>query len=320
MRSSGGIWQAYGLRVRSDFPFPELPRAAAGEGRVDLELLAESPEVVDGAFSGPAGPHDARNARQPDGSICRTERGRAGDVRIQYRQHARFHLTADARELRWWAADPEGLPWRRFLLNTVLGTAALEHGFEALCAGAFEFDGKAVAVVATQGGGESAVLAELVRRGRPFFSDDLLALSRQGGVPTAHPGPPLMLLSKKRPDRGVTTRIGRVRGIVDGGHWVAIEHAATRPRPLGAVVFLTRRGRRRIMLHRVPPNPAPLLSHALLSGQVKDRLAERFAMFAAVAATVPFLRLRVPVDISVPRVADVLELALDHTHAHKAVA
>jgi hypothetical protein len=319
MGGSGGIHQAFGLRLRTHFPLPELPSLAA-RAPVDVDIRAAPADAVDAAFSGPAEPRATRHGLLGDGGSYRTERGRDGDLRIEYAERATFHLAADRRDLRCWAADPDELSWRRFLLDTVLGTVALERGFEALHAGAFEHDGEAVAVVAPQGGGKSTLLAELVRRGRPLFCDDVLALSGAGGRSVAHPGPPLMSLSGTLPDPVSAPGIGRVLGVVDGERWIAIERGSTQARPLGAVVFFARRGQRRTAVHRVPPNPAPLLSQSLPSGRDPARLERRFALFADIAARVLLLRLRVPLHLPPAKAADVLELALDRTRARGSAA
>jgi hypothetical protein len=319
MGNSSSTHQAFGLRLQSHLPLPELP-IVAGDGRVDVQIRSASRETVDAAFTGPAEPGAARAVRLGDGSTYRTERGRGDDIRIEYGRRALFHLAAGGGQLRCWAANPDELSWRRFLLDTVLGTVMLEHGFEALHAGAFERDGEVVAVVAGEGGGKSTLLAELVHRGRPLFCDDLLTLARCGSTPVAHPGPPLMNLTPKLPDGTPAGRVGRVLGVVDGESWVAIERSSTRPRALGAIVFLTRRGHRPVEVHRVPPNPAPLLSRSLLSGREPARIAARFSLFADVAATVPLLRLRIPVDLPAPQAADALERALNAPRARETAA
>ncbi|MGH9031325.1 MAG: hypothetical protein ACRDZV_04285 [Acidimicrobiia bacterium] len=277
----------------------------------DVEISVTTPETVRAAFSGPIAPPVARETALGDGCRYRIERGRAGDHRIEYDRRAAFHLAAGGRVLRCWAADPDEPAWRRFLLDTCLGTAALARGYEALHAAGFERDGGAVAVVATEGGGKSTLLAELLHRGRRFLCDDVLCLSRLDGVPVAHPGPPLMNLPAPPRSEGPADQIGRVLAVVDGERWIAVDSAVTRALPLAAVVFLVRGGDAWVTSRRLPVSAAPLLPHSLVSGRDPARLARRFALFADIAANVPLLRVCAPGDLPPARLAAVLEDAID---------
>jgi hypothetical protein len=283
---------------------------ADDRGPIDLELRAATADAVSAAFSGATTPRAARTGLVAGGSHYRTERGVAGDLRIDFDARAGFHLSADGRQLHCWAANADELSFRRFLLDTVLGNAALVHGFEALHAGAFELDGAVVAVVAAQGGGKSTLLAELVGRYRPLFCDDVLVLGRHHGGPVAHPGPPLMNLPSTRSVGPLTTELGRILGVVEREPWVAVDLAAREPLPLGAIVMLRRSGHDPATVEPLPAHPEPLLSHSLPSGRDPTRLDRRFALFAEIATTTPLLELRVPVDLTPTGVADALEDAL----------
>ncbi len=301
----------FGLQLRSHFPLPELP-GVADEGRVDLELFLASGGIVDAAFSGAADPPLVRDTRLRDGCRYRTERGRDGDYRIDYGERSTFHLTAGGGELHCAPADPEEPSWRRFLLDSCLGTAALVHGYEALHAGAFELPEGVVAVVAAEGGGKSTLVAELVRRGHTLFCDDVLSLSRDHGSAgvVANAGPPLMNLPATLPDGTPAAQLGRVLAVLEDECWLAVERAAAGTRPVAAVVFLEREGRERVAVGRLAPSAAPVLRHSLASGTEPGRLARRFALFADLATTVPLVRLRVPDSLPATTTADVLEHAL----------
>ena len=299
--------RAFGLGISSHFPLPELP-AVAEPGPLDLEVsLADAPVVV-AAFSGPADPPAVHEVELADGRISRTERGRWGDHLIAYGDRARLHLSADGRRLSCWAADVDDPAWRRFLLDTGLGTAALVHGYEAFHAGAVEHAVGVVAIAAGEGGGKSTLVAEFLRRGNALFCDDVLCVSRRAGEVVAHPGPPLMNLPTSPPYE-------RILAQVDGEFWVAVDNAATMARPLAAFVVLARGGDDPCVVEHLPASPAPLLAHSLSSGRDAERLARRFAVCADLATSVPLLRLRAPVGVSPARLADALERALERTPA-----
>ncbi|MGH9138712.1 MAG: hypothetical protein ACRD0G_16985 [Acidimicrobiales bacterium] len=299
----------FGLRWRAHFALPELP--VVGGGAVDLDVSLAPRQTLAAAFSGSIAPpsvdHGTSGAR-----AYVTERGRRGDYRIDFDDRVRCHLSADRRQLRIAVDDVDDPAWRRFLLDTVLATASLASGFEALHGGAYERDGAAVAVVAGQGGGKSTMLAELIGRGRLLFTDDILTLS-VGTSPAsivAHPGPPLMNLTAETAHAIVACDAGRVIAAVDGECWVGISRAATTPLPLAAVVMLERGASTRVTVDRIG-HPLELLRNSLISGRGADRLARRFALFSDVAESVPIRRLRAPIDASAPALADALEAAVD---------
>ena len=181
--------------------------------------------------------------------------------------------------------------WRRFLLDSGLGAAALSRGYEALHAGAVEGPDGVVAVVAEQGGGKSTLVAAFVSRGDVLFCDDVLCLSRtDGGEIVAHPGPPLMNLRAVLPDGTPAGHFGRVLAALDGEHWVQVERPPLGPRSPAAIVLLDRGEHDGVTIERLLGSAASLLPHSLLSGIHPERLQQRFTLFGDLAERTPILR------------------------------
>jgi len=287
----------FGLRLRSTFELPELATPSpAPVDEVDLEVRLADPEEVAAAFSGPSVPPAVRDTVLGDGQRYLTERGAAGDFRIDYGDRARFHLSSGPRRALLCApASVDDSAWRRFLLDSAIGTAALVHGYEALHAGAVVIDGAVVAVTAQQGGGKSTLVARLVLDGHRFFCDDVLCLERSdAGVVIAHPGPALMNLPPTLPDGTTAVDVGRVIADLDGEQWVAVAGAATEPAPVGAVVVLDRGDHERTTVEALDATVAVLLPHSLHSGPTAERMSHRFDLLADLATQARLLAVRVP--------------------------
>ena len=149
-------------------------------------------------------PRPARHPPRPTQRALEPHRTPATETR------AIHHLSADATELRCAPADPAEQSWWRVVLDSVLFTAALLRGYEALHAGAVATPGGAVAIAATTGGGKSTLLSALLSDGLTLLTDDVLVLQARGGdSPLAHPGPPLMTVPARRPAAGLPDRVGR---------------------------------------------------------------------------------------------------------------
>ena len=310
----------FGLRVRSEFALPELETAAtAAVGDVDLELRLAAAEVVAAAFSGPLVPPAIRDTVLGDGQRYRTERGAAGDFRIDYGDRARFHLSADRpRVLSCAPSDIDGSAWRRFLLDSAVGTAALVHGYEALHAGAVVVDGGVVAVAAREGGGKSTLVTQLLLHGARFFCDDVLVLERDGGGRVvAHPGPPLLNLPPVLPDGTDAADVGRVLADIDGERWVAVADPAVDAAPILAIVLLDRGDHATSTVEHLDASVAVLLPHSLQSGADAERLSHRFDVLADLAAQAQLIEVRVPERVPPASVAVAVTAAIEEGDARR---
>lgn len=298
----------FGLRVRADFPLPELPPDPR-PGPVDVDVVLADAGDVAAAFSGSLPEPVVATTVLGDGRTYRTERGIDGDYRIAYGDEATFHLGGG--RLRCAPRDVDHPRWRRFLLDSAMGSAALVHGYDALHAGAVVGPGGVVAVVTGEGGGKSTLVVELLRRGATLFCDDVLCLSRDDdGAVIAHPGPPLMNLPPSLPDGGDAADVGRTLAVVDGEAWVAVPTWASQPAAVGAVVHLDRADHGAIAVEAIGRSPAPLLAASLLSGVVPERLARRFELLGDLAETVRQFRVTAPLLAPASVVADAVTRAV----------
>ena len=313
VRHPARVHRAFGLAVACEWELAGLPEPQASTGRPDLELRLASSGDVARAWSGPR-PDPAMVETQQDGLPYRTERGAAGDHRMTYGDRASFHLSADGRTLLCAPADVEAPGWRRVLLDSVLATASLLHGFQALHAGAVLSPAGAVAFMGRTGGGKTTLVTELVRRGLPLVCDDILALSRDTrGRVIAHPGPPVMNLPT-----GAPAPPGRALAVIGAETWLAVKRVAAGPAAVAAVCLLDRRPGATLAVVPGPASPLDLLAHGLRSGSAPERRQARFELLADLAAQADAYVLEADVHTPAAELADALEAgipALARQHA-----
>lgn len=212
----------------------------------------------------------------------------------------------------WW--------WQRALVNQVLPLAATVRGFEVLHAGAVALDGRAVALVGHPGAGKSSTTLNLILQGATFFTDDALALERDGGRLLANPGAGVSNFPRTEREL-MKDEAGRLGSIVGGEDafkaLLAVEREPT-PLPLGALYFL-RRGKPGAGARIEPvaePDPTVLLgSTYVLSVRSPERLANQLDLCAAIAANVPIFDVLIPTTVPAKDSAAVV-----FTHASKALA
>lgn len=283
---------------------PGLPPQGGGS-EADLSLELARTEDVRGAFSGPA-PEPAVASAMIDGLPYRAERGVAGDHLITHGQRAAFHISPAADLILCAPADPAEPLWRRTLLDSVLATASLARGFEALHAAAVAAPGGVVAFMAATGGGKTTLACELVRRGLPLVCDDVLALERDAhGKVIAHPAPPLVTVP-----RGADAPAGRTLAELGEESWIAVEHAATEPAPVAAVCLLDRRAGLEPGARAADKGVVDLLAHALRSGSAPERMQARFELLADLAEQAPAFVLEADPATAPARLADLAEAAI----------
>ncbi len=299
-------YRAFGLDLAVDFPLAGLPEVPAS-GTADLTLALGSMDEVESLFSGPMDTPEVWRTDLDDGEY-RVERGSGGDLAFWLADSARYHLTSEADVLHCAAADLDDMRWQRVLLDSVLATTSMCHGFEALHASAVELSGTAVAFVAATGRGKTSMAAELVRRGHDFFCDDVLVMRSGAGAVMAFPGPPVMNLPKGGP---APAEVGEVLATFENELWVAVRDFSTDPLPLGAIILLDAGTKPGPQLERHDtPHPVPLFANALRSGSSRDRLARRFELIADVAERVPTCSLRTGPGTELRELGDAVEEAL----------
>jgi hypothetical protein len=219
--------------------------------------------------------------------------------------HAIHHLSADAAELLCGpGAEGEPLRWR-VILDSVLFSAALLRGYEALHAGAVATERGAVAITAGAGAGKSTLLVELLRGGCPLLSDDVLVLEpRREDAPLAHPGPPLMTVPA-----GTSPLPGAMIAPVGEERWVAVP-AHPRATPLAALVVLSRAPGLATSLHRVRDPLALLIGSLLRFPRLPERERARFEVAGAIASQVPIWELCADSNVTPGTLAGLLRAEL----------
>jgi hypothetical protein len=291
--------RAYGLALRTDAQPPGAwsdDAGAAAEGPV-LELRVGDADAVAARWSGRAALGWAATI---DGARLEVEVGRAGDHRFAHGT-ARHHLDAGGATL---LCAPAGQPaplWWRVVLDSVLFSAALLAGREALHAGAVATPAGAVAIAAQAGGGKSTLLAALLARGLPLVADDVLVLEgRAEAAPLAHPAPPLMTVPA-----ALDGRLGAPLAELGDERWIAVPTVAG-PLPLAAFVLLDRRPGAPLELQPLAAPLAPLLGALLRFPAGAERELARFERASEIAAHAPVWRLSAGLDVPAERLAAVL--------------
>lgn len=178
--------EAFGLRLRSEFPLPGLTpdaEGAPGARAIVLTLAA-----------GPADPFAGAERLQewhyPDGTLGLTidhDEGRG--YRFYLYGAGVFVLAADGGRVVLHLAPEhaEAWDWRRYLIGQVLPFAALLHGLEVFHASAIEIEGGAVLLAGGSGLGKSTLALNMHLGGTGFLADDSVAVELAERRLLAHP-------------------------------------------------------------------------------------------------------------------------------------
>ncbi|HXN38335.1 MAG TPA: hypothetical protein VN892_09880 [Solirubrobacteraceae bacterium] len=300
-------YAAYGLALRSSFPLPGMtPVVARGLPSLELELV--TPEQLALAWSGPDGPPVWRG-RLGDGSDLEIESGSAGDLLFTNGERARYRLDAGKHVLMCAPFHP-GLDWQRTLVTKVLSSISVMRGYEALHASAVESSSGALAIAAPTGMGKTTLALELMQRGWPLISDDVLALaSTQQGV-LAYPGTPHMNLAESSLEGLEPQEIGATLALIAGERWLSAHDIAREPRPMRAICLLERGPGLALDVHVLPPSPLPLAPYVLgLTGDV-ERERRKFDLYADLMGSTTLMRLTCDASVRPADLADLIEGAL----------
>ncbi len=253
---------AYGLQLTSEFELPGMRIATLANDRLPaITLGLRTRGDLRAQWSGAPGPPEW-SGRLGDGLALVIERGTAGDVLFSYGDRAQFRLSPDMTQLDC-APREEGLDWQRVLIGKVLSTISLMHGYEALHAAVIDSPEGVVAIMAPSGSGKSTLAVELLGRGWPLFSDDILVLQDTGGAVLAHAGTPHMNLAVSQPNSIDPQTIGDTIAILTGERWLVAHSTRMEPRPVRMLCVLTRAEGLRVGAHRLSSSPLPLAPYML---------------------------------------------------------
>jgi hypothetical protein len=182
------------------------------------------------------------------------------------------------------------------------------RGYEALHASAIVSPWGALAIAAPTGMGKTTLALELMRRGWPLLSDDVLALAPMPEGVLAYPGTPHMNVSSAS-KHAVCDDIGSTLAVLAGEHWVAAHETAQEPRTVRAVCLFERSPGLPLDLQVLSGNPLPLTPYILgLPGDV-ERERSRFELYADLMGSATLLRLTGDSTASPERLADLVERA-----------
>lgn len=272
--------------------------AIGWEGTID-----GAPFVVE---RGVAGDHRFVHGASPDLS-------QGGDARRERLPATRavHHLSADGSLLLCAPSCAVDSSWWRVVLDSVLFTAALLQGYEALHAGALATPGGVIAIAATTGGGKSTLLAELLRHGLTLMADDILVLKPAGAgrPPLAYPAPPLMTIPTTRLETLGEAGSPQPIASLAGEHWIPMP-VHPHPLPLRALVLLNRSPGLATSMRRAESPLAALLGSLLRFPRTPERERNRFELAGAIAAHVPIWELDADSSVAPEELAGLLLAAV----------
>lgn len=214
-------YAAYGLRICSALPLPEL---ATAEGEPDIYVRF-------GAVAGPPPRHPPL-----DYDIYAT----ADEIQLYWRDVGRFSVK-NGREI---AIDPittvEERTLRLFVLGPALAIVLHQRGYLVLHASATELHGHAVAFLGGSGWGKSTMAAVLHGRGHNFLADDFAVIRQEASGPMLFPGfPQLKLWPESLVSLGHDPEaVPRLRPEIDKRAFHIAGAIPDLPQPLGRIYVL----------------------------------------------------------------------------------
>lgn len=173
------FYEAFGSRLSSSIPLPELRPAPTGEPRWRFTVVERLPVANDPVLLGEERIYGSVSAR-----LVRHSAGH----RISIDDTGTYDISADLRDIRWQPTDD---PWvdfgRAHLTGRVLATALQLEGVLTLHASAVAMADGVVGFLAPKHSGKSTLAMTLLRRGARFVTDDSLAIESRDGI-VARPG------------------------------------------------------------------------------------------------------------------------------------
>ena len=176
-----GVYEAYGLVVRSELPLLGLPTTRRTE--VDVEIGIGSAAFLKTAAS------QATSTLRDDGWF-RHGFLEDGSVYLCWRDLFEFVISPDGRLIRGRPLRAATLEaFQVYLLGQALSFSLLRLGFEPLHVTAVAFDEGAVGFAGEPGQGKSTLAAACLSAGARLVTDDVAVIIPGSGPPLVHPGP-----------------------------------------------------------------------------------------------------------------------------------
>ena len=300
------IYSLYGLKVSSVIPLP-CPESRLNGERADVELVECTKEEF-------AEPRDSRTTDIERDDFWECRQFEDGAARFSWKDHFEFHVSADGARVRW--RRLVGIPDEvlfTYLLNQVLSRCLTVRGLEPLHATSVVVNGRAIGIMGDSGYGKSTLAAELIRRGCPLLTDDVLVLELLGNGVQAYPS---LARLKLHPD-SADAAFGRRRSLPMNTFTDkmilplrASEHVSAAV-PLGAIfVIPSSAGSAAITIRRVRGHRSllPIIQNSFDTSFLdRRRLEQQFEFACRLAKAVPISVLSFPRRLEcLPAVADAL--------------
>ena len=181
-------YRAFGLRIDSDIPFPELGASGGPDGDADLAIIRHRDE----------GAEIGRTDSEGRNRFYAAE----GVVEFRVPQVAVFRIT-DGRRIEVYAdggADEDRI--RLYVLGSCMGAVLLQRRVLPLHGSVVARNGRAYAIVGQSGAGKSTLSAALLERGFRLLTDDVAAIFfDERGKPLVMPAYPQQKLWQDSIDR-----------------------------------------------------------------------------------------------------------------------
>jgi hypothetical protein len=213
--------KAYGLTIRSSFPFPELLPAPA-DAVVDVTIdrgpvEPAQPQLSEPALSFWAGPAQAK---------------------LTYNGVGTFHVADGTRMTIDVAPGVEEREIRFFALGPAMSMLLHQRELLPLHANAVNVNGVGVLFMGFSGRGKSTTAAALCARGHQLIADDISPVQWTNAGPVVLPGwPHMRLLPQSMTAVGGDTSGPTLHARSDKFAWHA-RHFATAPVPLGRIYLI----------------------------------------------------------------------------------
>jgi len=222
------VYTAFGIRLTSEIPLPELIRSINGTEEADVEMVYGDLSFV------------WNEERTVHRHFCVCEEGRI----LFYIPHtAVFSIEAGRKVTIHPMPRADENKIRIYLLGSCMGALLFQRHILPLHGSAVVIDGKAYAFVGESGAGKSTLAAAFLSKGYSLLTDDVIALSfSEAGVPTVIPAYPQQKLWQESMD-GLGMESGPYVPLYEEISKFAVPVAAkfhTRPVTLGGVIELVK--------------------------------------------------------------------------------
>ena len=311
--SPGATGRAFGLDLEGAFRAPGLLEGRSGDGprRTTIELVPA--RVLDSGWPS-AEAVRLHEGRDTEGRVRLTiDEHPVLGYRLHAPEHGRYILSRDGGHVR--CAPNRGAAWRWqvFLIGQPLPAAAVLQGLEILHASAVILAGRAVALTGRPTAGKSSLAINLLRRGVPFLTDDIVALEPAGRHVLAHPGPGLASVRHAEAELIGPQELGLLGPVVGRDeHAVRLRVVpAPAPLPLGIVYAIDRDGKAAETAFEPTADARLLLGNPFSSYiRSRERLTRQLDIYADVTRTTAMFTIRVPPTVDAATLA-----GLVHEHA-----